>query len=219
MLPEEVLSQVKEEFKDLQNTVKLIVFTQEIECQYCNENHKLAEEVANVSDKILLEVYNFSIDKEKVEQHGIEQIPAIVISSDDKDYGIKFYGIPGGYEFKSLIGAIKMVSKGESGLTSASKEQLKKINVPVQIKVLITLSCPYCSNAVEMAHKIAMENDNIQGEMIEIQEFPHLSSKYDVYAVPRVIINETVQFEGALPEKDFVNYILSAVKEDKSNKN
>jgi thioredoxin-related protein len=59
---------VIEQFSILDNKVKLIVFTQKIECQFCEENRKLVEEVAQLSDKISLEVYNFIKDKNKSEQ-------------------------------------------------------------------------------------------------------------------------------------------------------
>jgi glutaredoxin-like protein len=141
LLSEEIKKEVQTELQSLKNEAKLIVFTQEIECEYCNENRLLAEEIASLSDKIKVEVYNFTLDKNKVEEYGIDKIPAIAVcDGTGKDYGIRFYGIPAGYEFTSLIEAMRMVSSGESGLGEEGKKTLQKLNKPVHIQVFVTLT-------------------------------------------------------------------------------
>jgi glutaredoxin-like protein len=212
MLPDNVLNELKEQFKELANPVKLIVFTQEIECQFCRENHQLAEAVAGASDKISVETFNFVTDKEMVEKYGIANIPAIAVVSENKDYSIRFIGIPGGYELTSLVEAIKLVSAGDSGLEPATREALKKIDKPVHIQVLVTMTCPYCTQAVKIAHQMALECDNIRADMVEVQEFPHIAHKYSVMGVPKTIVNETINFEGAAPESAFLNAVQQAVE-------
>jgi len=198
---------IKEVFQSLKDPVKLIVFTQELECQYCRENRILVEEVVVLSPLLSLEVYNFITDKEKVQEYGIEMVPAIVVIGE-KDYGIRFYGVPGGFEFTSLIETIKMVSSGDSGLDDMTKAELKKITKAINIKVFITMTCPYCPSAVLNAHRFALENDNIRSCMIDSTEFIPLSNKYRVYAVPKIVINEYIQFEGPLPEDKLLAEIL-----------
>jgi glutaredoxin-like protein len=141
LLSEEIKKEVQIELQGLINEVKLIVFTQEMECEYCHENRMLAEEIASLSNKIKVEVYNFTLDKNKVEEYKIDKIPAIVVcDGTGKDYGIKFYGIPAGYEFTSLMEAMRMVSSGESGLKEESKKELQKLNKQVHIQVFVTLT-------------------------------------------------------------------------------
>jgi glutaredoxin-like protein len=209
MLDSEVQSIVKGRFTHLQERVRIITFTQEFECQFCREAHTLNEELASLADKIDLEVFDFQKNRIESERYHIEEIPATVISGD-KDYGIRFYGVPGGYEFTSLLEAIMMVSRRESGLSAESKRRLQDWRKPVRIRVFTTLTCPYCPQAVAIAHKIALENDFITAEMIDISEFPHLANKYQVYGVPKVVINETIQFEGAIPEAQFLDHVLQA---------
>ena len=141
LLSEEIKKDVQTELQSLKNGVKLIVFTQEIECEYCNENRLLAEEIASLSDKIKVEVHNFTLDKNKVEEYKIDKIPAIAVCDrTGKDHGIRFYGIPAGYEFTSLMEAMRIVSSGESGLEEESKKELQKLNKPVHIQVFVTLT-------------------------------------------------------------------------------
>jgi glutaredoxin-like protein len=211
LLKDEDKKYITDEFKKLKDEVKIAFFTQKLECQFCDQTHKLLEEVTGLSDKLSLEVFNFAIDTAKVQEYKVDKIPATIIEGTKK-YGIRFFGIPSGYEFTSLLEAISMVSLGDSGLSKDSRRKLKTVDKPVHIQVFITPTCPYCSRAVQLAHRLALESDLIVADMIEAIEFPHLSNRYQVQAVPKVDINERVQFEGALPESAFVDQVLAALE-------
>ena len=203
LLNDEIKAQLRDEFAELPDPVKVVLFTQALECQYCTETRQLAEEVADLSDKIELEVYDFVADKEIVETYGIDKIPAMAITKggdEPQDYGIRLYGIPSGYEFSTLIEDIVMVSSGESGLGQATKDELAALDTPLHLQVFVTPTCPYCPPAVRLAHKMAFENRLVTGDMVEAIEFPHVSNKYQVMGVPRTVINENVFLEGAAPE-------------------
>ncbi len=202
---------IQKEFQVMDKPVKLVLFTQEPDCRYCRETKQLLEEIASLSDKLSLEAYNLITDKEKARELGIVRAPATVVMNG-KDYGIRYYGIPAGYEFGSLIEDILDVSKGESGLTPATKAALAKVAEPVHFQVFVTPTCPYCPQAVRLAHKMAMENDLIRADMVEANEFPELSEQYDVMGVPRTIINEDHYFEGAAPESAVLSALLQSLK-------
>lgn len=202
---------LRKEFEaKLKNPVTLVNFTQELECQFCRETRQVLEEVAGLSDKITLTAYNFAIDKDTAARYNVDKIPATVIEGT-KDYGIRLYGIPSGYEFTSLVESIVDVSAGESGLTPDSKARIAAITAPVRIEVFVTVTCPYCPAAVRTAQKLAIENDNISADMIESVEFPHLAQRYNVYGVPKTVVNGRHMFEGALPEAEFVDQVLKAI--------
>jgi len=117
MLSEKVKHQVKETLKDLKDTVKLVVFTQGFECPSCGDNRMLMEELSTISDKVSVEVLDFVRDKTKADYYKVEKIPATIVEGEE-DYGLRFYGIPGGYEFASLIHALKTVSSKSSALST-----------------------------------------------------------------------------------------------------
>jgi glutaredoxin-like protein len=203
LLKEEDRQYLLRKFEALQQPVKILAFTQEMECEYCRDTRLIAEEVASLSPKISLEVYDFVADRQVAEQYEIDKIPAVVImrgGEKPKDYGIRYYGIPAGYEFSSLIEDIFMVSAGESGLNPETKTQLAALTQPLHLQVFVTPTCPYCPPAVRLAHQLALESDLVRADMVEAIEFPHLSMKYQVQGVPRTVINETVYLEGAAPE-------------------
>lgn len=216
LISEKDAKHLRHEFEaELVDPVKLVMFTQAFECQFCAETRQIVEEVAALSDKITAEIYDFVTDKPVAEMYGVDKIPAIVIlhvvDGEERDYGIRFYGIPSGYEFTSVIEDIMDLSRGESGLQAKSKEAVEAITEPVHFQVFVTPTCPYCPQAVRLAHKFAMESDLIRADMIEAIEFPHLANKYSVFGVPRTVINETVHQEGAVPELLMLDKLLQAV--------
>lgn len=215
ILREEDKREIKKIFSQLKDPVTIVHFTQELDCQYCSETKELLKEVAELSDKINLEVYNAQIDEEKMKEYEIDRVPALVpatVIRNEKDYGIRYYGIPAGYEFASLLEDIIDVSNHRLDLDPKVKEKVENIDQPVDIWVFVTTSCPYCPRAVRTAHKFAMANDNIRGVMIEANEYPELSMKYGVQAVPKIVINGKHSFEGAYPEPQFVEEVLKALK-------
>jgi glutaredoxin-like protein len=188
---------------DLDAPVVFKVFTQEFECQYCKETRELVEEVAALSDKLSVEVYDFVKDKAVADGLGIDKIPAVAIVGA-KDYGIRLYGIPSGYEFGTLIEDVKLASSGDSGLAADTRKMVAKLTRPVRVQVFTTPTCPYCPRAVVLAHQLAVESDLITADGVEVVEFPYLATKYQVMGVPRTVIDEAIHIEGAVPEPMFM---------------
>jgi len=208
LLPNDKKELLKNDFKEkLVDPVKIIMFTQEVECRFCSDTRKLAQEMATLSDKITTEVYDFMADGDKAKEYGIDKIPALAIIGK-KDYGVRMYGIPYGYELQTLIEAIINVSKGTTDLSDKTKTVLKDISSPVQIKVFVSLTCPHCPVAAAVAHKLAIECDLIKADVIDSSEFPDLSMKYNVIGVPKIIINEKTEFVGAFNEDLFAEHVL-----------
>jgi glutaredoxin-like protein len=199
LLNDEIAGQVKEQLADLAGPVRLVMFTQTFECDYCAETRQLIEEVAQLSDQLTAEIYNFATDKEKAEEMGIDKIPAIAVVGAE-DYGVRFYGIPAGYEFTSLIHSIQTVAAGKPELSEEGRRGLEGVTEPVHMQVFVTPTCPYCPQAVILAHQMAIASPMVRADMVEAQEFPHLSMQYQVMGVPRTVINETTYIEGAAPE-------------------
>lgn len=211
MFDKDTAKKAQEMLGDLKKPVRLIAFTQEIECGYCEQNNELVKEVSELSDKITYEIHDFVKDKETGERYKIDKIPAIVVATDEKDYGLRFFGIPSGYEFVSLIESIKLVSTGLHELAPATVEKMSALKTPVHIQVFVTPTCPYCPRAVVLAHKLAYVSDTIRSDMIEAIEFPHLANRYNVMGVPRSVINEKDFIEGAVPEAVLVDKVLESI--------
>src|SRR2546425_11390440 len=117
ILTERDRAAVRKEFEKLTGTVKLVVFSQELLAgDLCRQNEALVREVAPLSDKITVEILNLALDRERAAKYGVDQVPAIVVEGA-RDYGIRFYGIPSGYEFSNLIDSMVVASTGEPALS------------------------------------------------------------------------------------------------------
>lgn len=129
---------VRKEFEKLAGPVKLVVFSQELAAaELCRQNEMLVREVVELSDHLSVEVLNLAIDRERAAAYGVDQVPAIVVEGA-RDYGIRFFGIPSGYEFSNLIDAIIVASSGEPALSEATKSSLATLDADVEIKVFST---------------------------------------------------------------------------------
>lgn len=211
LIPQKERDILTKQFSEkLVDEVRLVVFSQEVPCLFCKETELVANELAEVSPKIKVERYDFVKDMMKAKEFRIDKIPAIAVIGK-KDYGVRFYGIPSGYEFNSLVGAILDVSRAESSLSQKTKDVLKLIDNSVHIQVFVTPTCPLCPAAVRLAHRLAIESDMIWADMVESTEFVPLAQKYAVTGVPKIVINEKFEFNGALPEDLFVMHVMHAL--------
>jgi glutaredoxin-like protein len=138
LLSEQDAEFLKKDFKDkLKNNIKIVFFKSEDGCLYCKEAKDILLEVSGLSDKISFEEYDFDKDADKVKQYGIKRTPAIAIEGD-RDYGVRYYGMPAGHEFMTLVHAIINVSTKETGLSEKTLETLKEIVKPLNIQVFVT---------------------------------------------------------------------------------
>jgi len=138
ILTERDQTAVRKEFERISGKVKLVAFSQELTAaDLCRQNEQLVREVAALSEQITVEVLNLAIDRERAEAYGIDQVPAIVVEGA-RDYGLRFYGVPLGYEFSNLIDSIIVASTGEPTLSEDTLASLRALASDVDIKVFST---------------------------------------------------------------------------------
>jgi glutaredoxin-like protein len=131
--------------KDLKAEVNLRLFTQRPspltipgrECLHCPQTQRLMEELAGLSPKLHLEVFDFYNQPEVARQYQVVRIPAVVLSGDDSAR-VKFYGLPLGYELATVIEDIKTISRGVSPLSQDTRKKLRQVNQPVHLQVFVT---------------------------------------------------------------------------------
>ncbi len=211
MLQDSDKEMIRKKFVGLAGDVELIVFTQELECQFCKETRELGIDLATLSSKIKVRIYDFVKDDAEVMLYKIKKIPAIAIVGKS-DFGIRYYGLPAGYELATMIDTIIDVSKGTTTLAQVIKKKLAEIKKDVHLQVFVSPTCPYCPKAARIAQQFAIENENIRSDVIEMMEFPHLVQKYSVMSVPHIVINQDTSFVGAHPAEIFIDQINLALK-------
>jgi glutaredoxin-like protein len=173
---------------------------------------QLLEEVAALDPRLTLEVHSVTAELNGAPAPPVDRIPAIVLGRAG-GAGIRFYGIPSGFEFAALLDDLIAVSRNDSGLAPETKAALATLAQDVHVQVFVTPTCPYCPGASRLAHAMALESPRVRADVIESMEFPSLAERYGVYGVPKIVLNETRSFEGALPEAAFLEHVLAAAAE------
>ncbi len=216
LLNESITDQVRQAFDGLKEAVDVFYFGSQDDCVFCEDTHQLLEEVAGLSDKIRLSVYDINDQADVANKYHVDKAPGLVIlgrNGDDLvDYGIRFAGIPSGHEFSSLIEGLLLVSGRDSGLNQVTRDFLKTLNKPLRLQVFVTPTCPYCPQAVVLAHQMALESPLVESEMVEATEFPELSERFGVSGVPHTVINAGAgAMIGAAPEEHLVAEIRRSI--------
>ena len=202
--------------------VRLLFFTQTLDCESCLQTRQILDELPALSDKISIDEVNFVLEPDKAAHYGIDRVPAIAIVSRDEagvdhDSRIRFLGAPSGYEFISLIYAVRLAGGGGSHLSEESRARVAAVDRPLTMHVFTTPTCPHCPRAVTLAHEMAWANANITAYAVEVTEYPDLARRYRVSGVPKTVVGETVEILGAIPEDDFISQSLTAVAADGSS--
>lgn len=215
LLNDDIRTQVSDIFADFQDPVHILFFGKKDDCDYCEDTLQLISEVAELSDNVQVEEYDLVEDADIAAQYNVEMAPGLVIAASDGDtildYGIRFAGIPSGHEFSTLVNDLVMVSTRDSGLNPKTREFLGTLTEPVRLQVFVTPTCPYCPRAVILAHKMALESDMVQAEMVEATQFPQLSQELGISGVPNTYINRDGFVLGAVPEGKMVEELTNLI--------
>jgi glutaredoxin-like protein len=216
LLNDDIAAQVREVFQKLEGDVQVLFFGKKTDCEYCDQTQQLIDEVAALSDKINLAIYDIEDDAALAQQYRVDKAPGLVIAGLEGeqvlDYGIRLAGIPSGHEFSSLVHDLLLVSKRDSGLSQQTRDLLKGLTEPVLLQVFVTPTCPYCPQAVVLAHQMALESPMVEAEMVEATEFWELSEMYNVSGVPHTTINSgAAHVVGAVPEEHMLREIERAL--------
>lgn len=216
LLNNEISAQVQKVFDQLQQPVHVLYFGRKSDCDYCDQTLQLVQEVVELSDRLSYSAHDVEEDALLAQQYQVEQVPSLVIAGKDgeqlMDYGVRLVGIPAGHEFSTLIHDLVLVSGRDSGLAEPTRQFLAKLDQPVLLQVFTTPTCPYCPQAVVLAHQMALESPLVQAEMVDAMEFPDLADRYNVGGVPQTTINAGAgTLVGAAPEDYLIEEIQRAL--------
>jgi glutaredoxin-like protein len=207
-------AKLREDFSRMARPVRLLFFTQTLDCETCLQTRQIIDELPPLSPLIAIEEVNFVLEKERAVALGIDRVPALALvtrreDGSEWDSHIRFLGTPSGYEFISLVRAILLVGGAEPELSPRSLDRIAAIQTPIAIHVFSTPTCPHCPRAVTLAHEIAWANPNVTAYAVEATEYPDLARRYRVTGVPKTIINGRTEILGAVPEDAFIDQALA----------
>jgi glutaredoxin-like protein len=205
--------------RELKSDVTLVHFTKHagrlvvpgvVPCDSCADTEALLGELTGMNDHLVLEVHDIDAEPELAREYGIDKVPATVIAGPGARGPIRLFGLPSGYEFATLLEDLIDVSNARDDLSSDTRAVLDALTRDIHLQVFVTPTCPHCPGAARTAHQLAMASDRITADVIVVNDFPDLAERYDVMAVPKVVIDDAGSFEGALPEDEFVAQLVKS---------
>lgn len=217
-------TRLRDDFEKMTNPVTLAFFTQTFACDACPQVAQILRELTTLSDKIHVEELNPVLEPARAERFGIDHVPGIAVLAADAagvthDIGLRFVGVPSGYEFISLVHAILLAGGRQPELSADTLARLTALQRPMTIRVFTTPTCVYCPRAVNLAFELAAASPHITAFAVEVTGFPDLVRHYRVNGVPKTVVDDTIEVLGAVPEDEFVKQVLGEPGEDRGKEN
>ncbi len=194
----EMIEEMKDVFGKMKNRLllKLSLDNRNIS----SELEAYMSDMAELTDKLTLQVV--SRDASSDVAPSVE-----VYFEDGASTGLAFYGVPAHHEFRSfLLGLYNAAGPGQE-LDESIRRRISSLKTPLDIKVLVTLSCPMCPDLVIAAQHIAAENSGVTAHIFDISHFEKLRNKYNVMSVPCLVINDDKVSFGRKNIKELLDFI------------
>ncbi|WP_330680351.1 thioredoxin family protein [Holtiella tumoricola] len=193
----------------MEKQVTLITIVDE-QNQKSIELRDLLLDLAELGEKIECKVYARGENSEVEQAIQADKYPIVALLNEKGQYsGVKFHGVPGGHELNSFILALYNLGGQGQAITSEQLEVIKTLDKPTNIKICVSLSCHLCPDVVVSAQRIAIENEYVEAEMIDLANFKAIKDEYKIMSVPAIIINDEKVYFGAKK----LDEILSLLKD------
>lgn len=165
-------------------------------------------DMASLGEKLKVEIYKKSENPEMEAKINADKLPVVALLDENKNYsGVKFHGVPGGHELNSFILAIYNLAGPGQAIDQSLLKEIKAFDKKTNIKVVVSLSCTLCPDVVVASQRLAMENENIEAEMVELSLFEDIKRKYRIMSVPAIIVNDDKIHFGAKKINEILDLI------------
>jgi len=182
----EMRQQLDTVFSRMAHPLQLVLYLDERSVS--TELERFMTELASMTDKLTVQVAERSASS--------QDTPCVRVCRQDGTWtGLAFHAVPGGHEFTSFVlGLYNAAGPGQT-LDEDTRQAIAALNKPVEMKVLVSLSCTMCPDLVVAAQHIAALNPNVTAEVYDLAHFEQLKNRYQVMSVPCLVVNnEQVTF-------------------------
>lgn len=208
LLNDTLRGQIKSILAMMENEVTLVSIVDEA-MEKSVEFMDLILDMSSLGEKLNVEIYKKSENPEIESKINADKLPVVALLDKNKNYsGVKFHGVPGGHELNSFILAIYNLAGPGQAMDENLLKEIKEFDKKTNIKVVVSLSCTLCPDVVVASQRLAMENENIETEMIELSLFEDIKRKYKIMSVPAIIVNDEKVHFGAKK----INEILDLIR-------
>ena len=150
LLDQQVRDQIGQLFEQLDGPVNMVFYTRrasplvlpgqssDADCPSCSDEEQLLGELAGLSEKLSLEIHDQRSAPDVFREAGIDKVPALVLRGQSTAGRVRFFGLPAGYEFSTLVADIVDVSRGTIELSERTRSALEALEEPVHLQVFVT---------------------------------------------------------------------------------
>jgi thioredoxin reductase (NADPH) len=205
-------SRLESLFKNMPYEVPLFLFARkDRDDLFGMASREIILSIQKFAPKVNLQEYD--LKHELAQKWSIEHSPTLLFDPDH--YNIRWQGAPLGEEGRILVEALFMIGYRTTNLSEQSLKILNRIQSERNIRLFVSLTCPYCPQQAVNALKAAIEKpDLISLEFIDIQVNPEMADRYSAYSVPQTYANEILIAQGAQPEELFMSS-LEKIEQEK----
>jgi hypothetical protein len=138
MLKESDKQYVRKTLEGMKDEVRVVLFSRDGgECTYCGEAEGLVADIAAAAPRVKVDVLSLKRDAARAKELGIDKVPGIALLGK-KDYNLRYFGLPSGYDFIPFVETIRAVANDDPGISPESVAMLAKLTKPVQLSVFVT---------------------------------------------------------------------------------
>lgn len=207
LLNDTLRNQLKGILAKIENNISLVSIVDENNSKSL-ELRDLVLDICDLSDKVSSIIYKKGENTEMEDKVHADKYPIVALLDKNGNYsGVKFHGVPGGHELNSFILAIYNLAGPGQELNEGILNEIKSIDNRINIKVAVSLSCHVCPEVVTAAQRIAIENPNIETEMLDLSNFKDIKDKHKIMSVPALIINDSKVYFGGKKLEDIVKLL------------
>ncbi len=221
MIPLREQELIRQRFaQDLKGPVKIDLFTVRSlpvyvpgrrECPTCPDMEQLLTEIARLSERIDLRIFELGKHRDLEERYGITEVPTGVVRGT-LNRPVLFTGLPARLLFPVLIETIVDVSGEPPVPPPVIRRRLNRLKRTVRVRLFVLPEAPYCAEMARVVEVLALASPHLRAEIIEAGEFPALAERYGVRAVPAAVVEERPPLLGVITAEELVQEAVHAAE-------
>jgi len=206
--------------QDLKGPVKIDLFTirplpvyvpGRQDCPTCPDMEQLLSELARLSPRIDLRVFELGKQRDLEARYGVTVVPTSVVRGA-VNRPVLFAGLPARLLFPVLLETMVDVSGEPPVPPPGIRRRLNRLKRTVRVRLFVLPEAPYCAEMARVVEVLALASPHLRAEIIETGEFPTLAERYGVRAVPATVVEDRPPLLGMLSPEELVEEAVHAAE-------